>query len=278
MFFKSQLKLLMKRNEFIFTFLGMTVLSVYVFVSFCMDLYHADTVFVLSADKTFILRSESNQLSAILPSLIPFLIVLPFADSYISDKQGYILPCLRARVSGKNYYYSKMVAVALSAGAVVFIPFLINYLLSMLAFPKESLNYSLYAMSADQSIYYSYYMENTLFPALFVRNPYGYNLLFLVLLTVFCMLCAIVVYALSYFISNNRILILSLAFIINNFIIILSNLISSIEISPFSYLIALENSKPKSMVFLFAMFGFLALLIIILSPRCIEKLNNVEGK
>ncbi len=278
MFLKSQFKLLFKNKEFILTLAGMFLLSVYVFISFCVSLYGADNVFVLSADKTFILRSESNQLSAVLPFLIPLVIVIPFADSYMVDKQNYILPSIMSQTTGKNYFFSKMFVVALSAGAVIFIPFVINMLLCLLAFPLESSNYSLYSLSGDQSIYYTYYMNDILFAEMFVKNPYLYNFIFLCFLTLFCMLCACLIYTISYFMKSNRILLLTLAFIVNNFIIIFSNTVSSIELSPFAYLIPLNNVKYKPMGFLAFLFAVIILFIILLSPICIKKLNNiVEG-
>ena len=274
----SQFKLLFKSKEFALTLAGMIALSVYVFLSFCASLYGADDVFVLSADKTFILRSESNQLSAILPFLLPLVIVIPFADSYVVDKQYYILPSIMSRTTGKNYFFSKMLVVALSAGTVIFIPFAVNILLGLLAFPVKSSNYSLYALSGNQSIYYTYYMDSILFPEMFVKNPYLYNFVFLCLLTVFCMLCACLIYTISYFIKNNRILLLSLAFIVNNFIVIFSNAINSIELSPFAYLIPLNNVRYKPIGFLFFLFAAIIFFIILLSPACIKKLNDViEG-
>ena len=59
----------------------------------------------------------------------------PFADSYVTDKQQYCLPSLLSRSTPKKYYWAKLKMVAFSAAFVIFIPFFIHFILSLIAFP-----------------------------------------------------------------------------------------------------------------------------------------------
>lgn len=221
---RAQMKLLFKRKEFQVTFAGMMLLIAYVFLSQCYTAFGTDATYYLSADKLFIGRANAHDINIILPFLLPLVCVLPFADSYVTDKQQYCLPSLLSRSTPKKYYWAKLKMVAFSAAFVIFIPFFIHFILSLIAFPLHSTNYSWNALSTDQSPYYGSYMEGALFPYLFVHCPYLYNFLFLCLLTLFCALTAVLVFQVSFFISKNRILVLAFAFLLNNLIYILAGL------------------------------------------------------
>ncbi len=277
MLFQSQIKLLRARKEFLLSFFCMMVLAVGSFVFNCVRQYGADVTRYLSADKLFLGRYGSNDIAVLLPFLLPLLFVLPFADSYLTDRRHYILPAILSRASAKQYYFSKLFCVALSAGAVVFLPFLLNFLLGLIAFPMTSTNYSHFSLSADQSPYYASYMKEILFPGLFVDHPYLYNFVFLLLLTAFCALCAVVTYQCSFLLVKNRIVLLCLPFLINNFLILFSSDLP-VNISPFDYLIAFNNAPHKRPFMLAVFFGALLLAAVLLTPLCLKKLGEIEGK
>ena len=252
---RAQMKLLFKRKEFQVTFAGMMLLIAYVFLSQCYTAFGTDATYYLSADKLFIGRANAHDINIILPFLLPLVCVLPFADSYVTDKQQYCLPSLLSRSTPKKYYWAKLKMVAFSAAFVIFIPFFIHFILSLIAFPLHSTNYSWNALSTDQSPYYGSYMEGALFPYLFVHCPYLYNFLFLCLLTLFCALTAVLVFQVSFFISKNRILVLAFAFLLNNLIYILAGLFSDLDIRPYAYLFSLDTSPTKRLWFLMLLFA-----------------------
>ena len=97
---RAQMKLLFKRKEFQVTFAGMMLLIAYVFLSQCYTAFGTDATYYLSADKLFIGRANAHDINIILPFLLPLVCVLPFADSYVTDKQQYCLPtcCLVPRL------------------------------------------------------------------------------------------------------------------------------------------------------------------------------------
>jgi len=174
--FTQQLRLLLRRKEFLFVLGGMLLLALAVFAVQCFQLFGADTTNYLSADKLFIGRADSSDFYIFIPYLLPLMLALPFADSYITDKQHNILPLMLTRAKHRDYFLSKLSVAALAGGLVIFVPFLINFLLGLAAFPPESVNYSLYGMSSDQSYYYASYMDQILFPTLFAASPYAHEI------------------------------------------------------------------------------------------------------
>ena len=275
---RAQMKLLFKRKEFQVTFAGMMLLIAYVFLSQCYTAFGTDATYYLSADKLFIGRANAHDINIILPFLLPLVCVLPFADSYVTDKQQYCLPSLLSRSTPKKYYWAKLKMVAFSAAFVIFIPFFIHFILSLIAFPLHSTNYSWNALSTDQSPYYGSYIEGALFTYLFVHCPYLYNFLFLCLLTLFCALTAVLVFQVSFFISKNRILVLAFAFLLNNLIYILAGLFSDLDIRPYAYLFSLDTSPTKRLWFLMLLFAAMLIAAGCLTPVCIRKLQETEGQ
>ena len=274
---QAQMKLLRVRKEFLISFFCMLVISIASFSINCVQQYGLDVTQYLSADKLFIGRAYSNDFFTFLQFLLPLLFVLPFADSYITDRRHYILPAILSRASAKQYYFSKLSCVGLSTGTVVFLPFLLNFLLGLIAFPMTSTNYSHFSLSADQSPYYTSYMKEILFPGLFVDHPYLYNFIFLLLLTVFGMRCAVVTYQLSFLIVKNRIVLLCLPFLLNNFLILFAQY-TPVDISPFDYLFSFNNAPHKQPFMLAVFFGVLILAVVCLTPVCLKKLREIEGK
>lgn len=277
MLFQSQIKLLRARKEFLLSFFCMMVLAVGSFVFNCVQQFGADATLYVSADKLFLGRYGSNDIAVLLPFLLPLLFVLPFADSYLTDRRHYILPAILSRASAKQYYFSKLSCVALSAGVVIFFPFLLNFLLGLVAFPLTSTNYAFTPSPGSECAYYTYHMKEILFPGLFVDHPYLYDLVFLLLLTAFCALCAVVTYQCSFLLVKNRIVLLCLPFLINNFLILFSSYLP-VNISPFDYLIAFNNAPHKRPFMLAVFFGALLLAVVLLTPLCLKKLGEIEGK
>lgn len=69
--------------------------------------------------------------------LFPFLIVIPYASSYIDDYRNQLLPVYATRSSRTKYYVSKLIACFVGTSLVIAIPFLINFLLTNLFFPHS---------------------------------------------------------------------------------------------------------------------------------------------
>ena len=73
--------------------------------------------------------------------LIPFLIVLPYGFSYISETRTGVKNYVQVRGSRKNYYYSQLCVCFLSVFLVFFVPLMINIGLNGVFFPVNGNNY-----------------------------------------------------------------------------------------------------------------------------------------
>lgn len=273
--FKAYLNLLFKRKEFIFSFLFMTIISLGLFLYNCFVLYGADVGNVLSADKLFIGRNYSNPIYLLLQFILPLIIVLPFSDIAAYEKAANISPILLTRAGAKKYFHSQLLVSGISSWFVVFIPFMLNFILCLIAFPLQSINTTLAIVEGIYNNYYGADLDKILFPKMFSINPYLYNFVILLLLCFYCSLCAMLVYVISYFYKGNRIFLLLFAFIVNNFLIIITDM-TGLSISPFDYLFSYSTGYMKSEIFLLALFFFMIASILFLAPKCKKKLCDLK--
>lgn len=275
---RMQLRLLHRRREYIVTFFIMLTISVGAFLFNCYREYGSDRLEVLSAEQLFIGRGDVSTLAFILPFFVPLVLTIPFADSYFTDRSSRVLPVLFTRGSYKSYYFSKMAVVALSAATVIFVPFLVNYILGLIAFPAESINY-FGELSSDQSQYYTTMLRNYLFPELFIKTPYLYHMVCFLLLTAFSALGAIIAYQVSFFIKKSRLLVLCSFFILYDVVVVLSNLLQRNRIpnfNPMDYLFAGNTASGKQPWMLGVIFAVMVAAIGILTPFCLRRLREIK--
>lgn len=226
----------------------------------------------------FIGRADVSYLSYILPFLLPLVVTIPFSDTFFTDRSGHILPSIFTRGRVHHYYFSKMAIVALSASVIIFAPFLLNLILGLIAFPADSVNY-FGGLTTDQSQYYSTILNNYLFPELFVKSPYLYHFVFLLLLLAFSGLGAVLAYQISFFIKKSRLLVLCSFFIINDIVTLCSNLMQSNQIptfTPMDYLFAGNTTAGKQPWMLLVIFGVLIAAISVMTPFCLRRLREIQ--
>ncbi len=273
---KFQIKLLWQTPSFLLTMGLMCLVSVSVFCGSCLQYYGTNFIAVPAADQFYIGRWTMDT-TYFLRLLLPLIVVLPFADSYFCEKKKNMLPVLLTRYkTAAGYYFSKGTAVFISAALVVFVPFLLNMLLNLTAFPLTSIaDYT--NLSTDQTMYYvEGKLAAILFPRLLILHPYFYNFLFCIAISLFSGLIGVTAYTLSYFVRRNRIWVLASVFILNNLLEIAS---SSLEpkrnFAFFNYLFAYDLTEGKRLwVFLLLLAALLAALAV-LSRKAISKLDNV---
>lgn len=157
----------------------------------------------------------------IFKSIYPLIVVLPFACSYINEKSRNLLPAVFCRVSKKEYYYSKLVAVFISGVIVIFIPFIINYILNLIAFPLNS-NIDFSGAPEISSHMFLTYIDEMMFGKLFLINPNIYILFYIFVASFFGGLIATAVFQFSFFFNRYSIIITCSAFIVQGIITILN--------------------------------------------------------
>lgn len=76
--------------------------------------------------------------SAILPVLVPLIVALPMADSYLKDKDNKMVNAIFSRETKAQYFRNKYIAVGLSGSISIMIPLTILLIGSFLIFPQKN--------------------------------------------------------------------------------------------------------------------------------------------
>lgn len=274
-----RLKLVFKKKSFLISLLAASFLSILSFVLYCIKFFGAELNSIPSAEKVFVWSNGQDAIALVLLYLFPVFCVLPFADSYIAEKDSNMLPVLLPRLGTKRYLFEKLLAVAASAFVVVAVPLILNFILSAVTFPTEINNYS--SVSADQSWFFSTRrISSLIFPRFYIKHPYLTNLSSVLLTGLFCALSAAVVCELSVFWNRSRVLILSVFFIVNATLSLASNIIATEKIScfvPFYYTMLGNDENGKNVLFFYAIFIVPFVLTMVLFPLCIKKIKKCWG-
>lgn len=155
---------------------------------------------------TKVLGSEGMSLETVLfYYILPIIAVIPFADSFYTDRKSGYIKNVFIRTKKTNYFVGKYIAVFLSAGVVVCIPLLLNVfftaaiLPSAMPVPELQGLFPIFNFRMWSGIYYS--------------NPYLYIFLYIMLDAVFAGVLALISLSATYFVSN-RFMVLLTPFII----------------------------------------------------------------
>ena len=211
--------------------------------------------------------------------LFPFLIVIPYASSYIDDYRNQLLPVYATRSSRTKYYVSKLVACFVGTSLVIAIPFLINFLLTNLFFfhshrvipggYQDSVFCQI--VLGMGSVYKSNYPTMP-FLGLFLDNQILYSFLYLVILSFFAGWMGTFVLGLSFIWRHSKLLLFLPVFVLFQ---VLSNLNSYffdraiinktvyIDIDVIRYVLPLQDSDQSP--YFFAGFLLVTAIIMIIS-------------
>lgn len=209
-----QLKNAVSSTGFLGIYFFMIIYSIACFVVKCIIAYKADIMTLEAAYSQFFLNGMYGEYTGIFTIIFPFAVSAAYADSYVSDYKNNSLAIFLTRMSVKKYYFSKMIAVFLCGGFVIFFPQILNFLLCIITFPLESTN--LYTWDLWQAEIYIYMGEvNYLFKSLYIISPYLYFLFYILFSSIVAGVISVISYQLSYFVKN-KMFVLSFMFIIIN--------------------------------------------------------------
>lgn len=165
-----QTKLVFKKRSFQIAFLAAMLLSALSFILSCLQYRGLEINAIPSAEKVFVWNDGDNIVALSLIYLFPVLCVLPFADSFIAEKENNMLPVLLPKLGAKRFFFQKLGATALSAFAVVATALLFNLALCCATFPTAVNSFS--TLSAEQSWFFSTWrINNLLFPSFYLEHP-----------------------------------------------------------------------------------------------------------
>ncbi len=99
--------------------------------------------------------------NSIFYTVYPLLAAIPYADSFLTDRQSGYIKNIYTRVNRKDYLKGKFIAVFLSGGSVVLLPTLLNLLIVSLCVPSVIPDAStglfpIFANFTGASLYYTY--------------------------------------------------------------------------------------------------------------------------
>ena len=189
---KVQLKVMIWKWEFQVAFLVTLFYACVAFAFSFLGMHGAEDIFECMDANQGICYSQYNILWGLFGMLYPFLLVLPFATSYVDDYKNCLLPVYVSRVSRQAYYGSKLLAGFIGTAAMIGVPFLINLLLCNLVLPH---NYNTW-YGAYQLEGYSRMLLGTgadfetvsrvmPFLKVYSLSPFLYNVVYLLLLSAF---------------------------------------------------------------------------------------------
>lgn len=277
--FNFQLKLLFGRKEFYYTFLGVTIYSIVALIFNCVLFYGEEFSNLLPANQLMLIFNDSK-LTTIFVMLLPLIIAIPFADTYFTERQSHTLSAIVSRGNSiKNYYFSKITVVFLSAILIVLIPLLINFALTLIAFPTETIRSVGGHSTAGNYIFEKSMGKYILFFNLFLKHPYIYNLLFCFMISIFSGFGAVLTYEISFWIKRTRILVIGVFFIISELAMYFSEFIVNFfgfDIYYYQYLTAYNQIISINIYVSFFIVMLIFLVIIaMLIPFNLKKLRDM---
>ena len=223
---KVQLKIMRVSREFRVALLISSLYAVYAFVFYALEASKEDIFHVLDANE-YVCFSPVNGLWNMFLMVYPFLVVMPFATSYISDYKNRLIVIYASRVSRRNYYVSKLVAAFVGSALVVAIPFLLNLLLCNIFLPHNLNLWTIYPMRnyygrlLGLTFAYKHISSQIPFLGVLLRSPILYGVLYIFLFSFISGLLGMLAMAISFVIKRFKIILYVPIYV---FIQILSNL------------------------------------------------------
>lgn len=273
---KVQIALLLKRKTFIFTLTLMIILAVAAFAVNCFH-YFGDYEINVMAAKYLNANSSFLRVAlvpAILQLIFPLIPIIPFADSYFEDREkGTVNFCI-TRCSDKAYYFSKLFAVFISGALVIGFPLLLNFFLNLIAFPLDSVNTSQNLSIPNCQIFSQSVIDSIIFKKLFCRNMYLYNLLFILIDTVFAGLSAVITYQISFFYKKSRIILICLYFAAYHFGCLIVSSFFGGEFNASNYILSSNFIMQQSVRGLIIVFALLLAAAAVPTPFAVKRLSD----
>ncbi len=278
--FKCQFFLLVNRPEFLVSFLIMTMISLGIFLFNCFKYWGRDLTDIPSAYSLCIYSADSFILQPILAFILLLVVTIPFSDTYHTEKSTKLNYIVYTKSSAKVYYFSKIITITTAVIILISIPFLLNCLLTLSVFPYIGLCDASNQMSS-QSQFYDEFIDFFFLPELFSYSPYLYGFCFILLLTLFLVFCAIIVFNVSTFFIKNKTLLLATPFITYCIVAIVSNIAplfftSGIPpaLDPFSYFFAFDTHIGKRSIIIIGYFITLIITALITGRIAIKKIKS----
>ncbi len=208
---KVQLYIMIRKKSFRISF---TIMMLYALTVYLLNIYsnmNMDISAILSASSLFILNDRGNYFWYF-DSLFPFLVLFPFSFSYLNDKKTKMGMLLQVKMGAKDYYRSQMIACFLGGFLILFVPLMMNLILTNTTFIENGYtNFGYYNdIGYCQQLIGSMITIPTAntgmsFLEVYIFSPFLYNVLYTFFISIFAGLLGIFGLACSYLVKYNKV-------------------------------------------------------------------------
>lgn len=203
---RMQIKTMVRKKEFKLTLLGCTIMAVLFFIkSLVSNPYHYDKNFLYCG-------MGFSECWSIFSVLFPFLVVIPFATSFIDDLSDHTFAAVLVRGKIGQYLFAKFFATFMGNFMVVFFPFLINLILCNLFIPATGQTPFGHVTSSDfvhvlhgTNHLYQSFSPKIPFLSIYERSPLMYNFVYLLILSGTSGMLGVLVLSISLWIRKYKI-------------------------------------------------------------------------
>ena len=131
--------------------------------------------------------------------VLPLVVSFGAGTGYIFDTESGLRQILLTKSRRKTYYLILIITTFLSGFILVFLPFLVNLVLSLIAFPLDSTTFYANNISMNQILW----IDNLVFKTLHINNPLIYSLLYCLIPAVVGGLLSCITLCFSFFYQKN---------------------------------------------------------------------------
>lgn len=224
-YFTYEMKKIWQRRDLWFVLIASALIAVLSFFQICMGpepVYSETVVERMPMARMYNMLGGGGDLTMLMTlCLLPVFATVIAGTSYGEEKKAHMLPILLSRGKPSAYYRAKGLAIGVTAFVGSTLPYLLSGILGFLAVPiKETqpdVGGYLYMRlnNGDYCLPYSLEQDDILFPSLYYNAPILDFLAHLVLIGLYGIGLALLVYGISLFFHKNKIILILLPVIIS---------------------------------------------------------------
>ena len=218
----QQLRYLFRRKDFQLAFFITLFYAIFCFIWVITGKYNMVKILgVLDANAMYLGMGYATFFDKFFV-VFPFLVVLPFAASYIDENSGAVEATILLRCGRYRYWFSKLFTTFVGNFVIIFIPFLINLLLCNIFLPHNGItpygamnSSSLASKLTGSNIAIKTIDQGMPLPELFYKSPFVYNFIFILLLAFLSGVMGVFLVSITSVIKKGRVLLFLPFFILN---------------------------------------------------------------
>lgn len=267
-----QFQYMIHKLGFKFSFFIMFIFGITSYLNNVRISMSEDISVIISADSSFALSSY-NSLWGLFTAILPFIIVFPYAFSYLEDNRLKIIPYVVNKTGKTNYFLSKTTACFIGGFLIIFIPFILNLILCHITFPDNyNTSFGIYNTSdyisnlTGSNVIINTEQKGLPLLKLYLINPFAYNLLYLCFFSLFSGILSVFSLACSFYLRKYNILLLVPTYLF----FYIGNILDSYSYSSASYTnydwityVCIDNFYGKDYKLFFCILLFIILFIVL---------------